>query len=130
MKLKLDENLSDQLKTILATLGHDAHTVGDEGLIGRPDADVAAAALAEGRMLFTLDLDFADIRRFPPGTHPGIVLFRPGSFGPLEITRFVAEFARTCDLSTFAGCLAVVEPTRVRVRRPDPSPPDTHESPP
>ena len=77
MKIKLDENLSRHLKPILVGFEHDVLTAADEGLLSRPDTEVAAASLKEGRMLFTLDLEFADLRKYPPGTHPGIILFRP-----------------------------------------------------
>jgi predicted nuclease of predicted toxin-antitoxin system len=72
-------------------------------------------------MLFTLDLDFSDIRAFPPGKHPGIVVFRPSSHGPLEVNRFIIEFVSHQDLPLLSGCLAVVDPDRVRVRRPEQS---------
>jgi len=69
-------------------------------------------------LLFTLDLEFADLRKFPPGTHPGIVLFRPLSMGPLSVNRFILEFVKVTDLTSLAGCIVVVDPTRVRIRRP------------
>lgn len=77
MRIKRDENLSRHLKMSLATIGHDVETVADEGLLSQPDFAKAAAAKAENRVIFTLDSDFADVRRFPPGEHPGVVLFRP-----------------------------------------------------
>jgi predicted nuclease of predicted toxin-antitoxin system len=76
-RLKLDENLSRRLKDEIAALGYDAVTAGDERLLGRSDIVIAEAARAEGRVLLTLDLEFADMRKHPPGSHPGIVLFRP-----------------------------------------------------
>jgi predicted nuclease of predicted toxin-antitoxin system len=118
MKLKLDENLSRHLKPALVELGHDVLTAADEGLLSRPDVEVAACAAREGRMLMTLDIEFADLRKYPPGSHPGTVLFRPGSLGPLAVNRLVADFARATDLSTLAGCVAVVEPHGIRVRQP------------
>jgi hypothetical protein len=42
-------------------------------------------------ILFTLDLEFADLRKFPPGTHPGILLFRPHSMGPLATQQTVSS---------------------------------------
>ena len=124
MRLKLDENLSRHLKPILIALGHDALTTADEGLLSRPDIEVASSAAREGRILLTLDIEFADLRKYPPGSHPGIVLFRPASFGPLSINRFVERFARSTDLSGLCGCVAVVEPRGIRVRRPDQLPPE------
>jgi predicted nuclease of predicted toxin-antitoxin system len=118
MKLKLDENLSRHLKQLLALEGHDASTVMDEDLQGKPDVAVEAAARSEGRMLLTLDVQFVDLRVFRPGEHPGIVLFRPRTRGALAVTQFVLEFVRSTDLSPFAGCVTVVEPGRIRLRRP------------
>ncbi len=70
-------------------------------------------------MILTLDLDFADLRKYPPGTHPGIILFRPDSYGPLAVNRFVEEFVATSDLEALEACLVIVERARVRIRRPD-----------
>ena len=118
MKLKLDENLSRHLKPILEEQNFDVLTVSDEGLLSQDDITIGRAAKTEGRMLFTLDIEFGDLRKYPPGTHPGIVLFRPRSFGPLAVNRFVQEFAKDADLEQFVGCVVVVDPSRVRVRRP------------
>lgn len=118
MKIKLDENLSVRLKDSLQALGHDTLTTADEGLLSKPDVIVAAAAKAEERILFTLDVGVADVRKNPPGSHPGIVLFRPPRLGPLTVNEFVLSFVRGNDLSPLAGCLVVVDSQRVRVRRP------------
>jgi len=120
MRLKLDENLSRHLKQVLAGLHHDVTTAGEENLLSQPDPVVARAAKSEARMLFTLDIEFGDLRKYAPGTHPGIVLFRPGSFGPLAVNELVRSFVAGTNLSGFEGCVVVVEPSRVRVRRPRP----------
>lgn len=85
MRLKLDENLSRHLKPVLIALGHDVLTAADEDLLSSPDVQVAACAAREDRMLLTLDIEFADLRKYPPGSHPGIMLFRPASLGPLSV---------------------------------------------
>jgi len=118
VKLKLDETLSRHLKPILEALGHDVTTAAEQRLLSKPDTAVASAAKSGERMLLSLDLEFADLRKYPPGGHPGIVVFRPRSFGPLAVNRFVEGFVRDTDLKLLAGCVAIVEPTRVRVRRP------------
>jgi predicted nuclease of predicted toxin-antitoxin system len=118
MKRKLDENLSRPLKPVLIGLGHDVLTAADESLLSHPDTEVAACAAREGRILLSRDIEFADLRKYPPGSHPGIILFRPVSLGPLSVNRFIERFVRTTDLSTLSGCVAVVEPRGVRVRQP------------
>jgi len=117
MKIKLDENLSRHLKAPLERFGHEIHTVADEGLIAHPDTEVASAAKNENRMLFTLDVGLADLRRFPPGTHPGILLFRPDTLGPLTVNEFIVAFVKHADLDTLSECLVVVESDRIRIRR-------------
>jgi predicted nuclease of predicted toxin-antitoxin system len=118
VNIKLDENLSRHLKDQLLPLGHNVSTAFEEGLLGKVDVDVSAAAKGEDRMVFTLDLDFADLRKFPPGSHPGIILFRPRSMGPMAVNEFVLKFVRETELASLVRCLAIVEPQRIRVRRP------------
>jgi predicted nuclease of predicted toxin-antitoxin system len=119
MKLKLDGNLSRHLKPVLTGLGHDVLTAADENLLSRPDTEVAAVSMKEGRMLLTLDVEFADLRKYPPGTHPGIILFRPPSCGPLTVNKFIADFVRSAKLEELASSVAIVDPARVRVRAPE-----------
>jgi predicted nuclease of predicted toxin-antitoxin system len=117
-KLKVDENLSVQLKSALSRLGYNVETARDEGLLGQSDTEIASAAGKGDRVLLTLDLEFGDLRKHPPGNHPGIVLFRPRSFGPLAVNHFVEGFLKSIDLMDFPGCIIIVDPSKVRVRRP------------
>jgi predicted nuclease of predicted toxin-antitoxin system len=120
MKIKLDENLSNDHTALLRQHGHDADRVHDQGMSGASDDAVWARVCAEGRFLITLDLDFSDIRRFPAGSHPGILLQRPlrqSVAGVLSIlTRLLASEE---GLESFARCLAVADDYSTRVRRPD-----------
>lgn len=118
MKLKLDENLSRHLKPVLLGLGHDVLTAADENLLSHPDTEIAQAAKEEQRMLLTLDVEFADLRKYPPGSHPGVILFRPLSLSPLSVNAFITDFVRRTDLDKLAACVAVVDPVHVRIRSP------------
>lgn len=118
MKLKLDENLSRHLAPRVAAQGYDVSTAADEDLLGHPDYEVASAARAEGRIVLTLDVGFANLRDYPAGTHWGIIVFRLRTLGPLPIMDAVEAFVRDHDLAEFSGCVVTVEPGRVRVRRP------------
>jgi predicted nuclease of predicted toxin-antitoxin system len=118
VKIKLDENLSRHLKDSLLQKGHDVTTAFDQGLLGKSDRDVAAAAKQEDRVVLTLDLEFADLRKFPPGSSPGVVVFRPRSMGPLAVNQFILRFLTQTNLEELANCTVVVEPHRVRARRP------------
>lgn len=122
MRLKLDENLPVSLKTRLVALGFDADTVLDEGLQGRSDHDVFAAAQAERRLLVTQDLDFSDVRTFAPGTHSGVVLVRLPEADQWQLADFVAACFALDESRSWAGCFVVVTPAKVRVLRPPTQP--------
>jgi predicted nuclease of predicted toxin-antitoxin system len=119
MRIKLDENLSVRLKPFLHESGHNVSTVKDESLLSHPDTAIASACRAEDRMLFTLDIEFADLRKYPPGSHPGIVLFRPVSYGPLSTINYVMSFLKKVNIVKLRGCVTVVDPSAVRVRKPE-----------
>jgi len=76
VRFKVDENLPSDLVEVLREGGHDAASAHDEGLGGASDPRLLDAATSEGRVLMTFDLDFADVRAYPPGSHRGIVVFR------------------------------------------------------
>ena len=77
LRLKLDENMPQRAESALRDLGVDVETARSEGLAGATDPVLLAACTAEERVLVTLDLDFADMRAYPPGSHPGIWVPRP-----------------------------------------------------
>jgi len=119
MKLKIDENLSRHLKGLLSCLGHDVVSAADEGLLSRPDTVIAAAARSEGRLLLTLDVEFGNLTKYPPGSHPGIILFRPRTLGPIADNEFIEGFFLYTPVDSLAGCVVVVDPWRTRVRWPE-----------
>ena len=77
LRFKLDENLPGDAVSFLRSEGHDVHTVRDERLEGGRDQDVFDASQTEERILVTFDLDFSDIRAYPPEHHHGIWILRP-----------------------------------------------------
>ena len=68
LKFKLDENLPAETVDLLAQAGFDAATVHGQRLTGEADQKIASACQLEQRVLITLDLDFGDIRAYPPKT--------------------------------------------------------------
>lgn len=76
MRFKTDENLPEESAAVLREAGHDAHTVREQTLGGHPDDDVAAVCKREQRALVTLDLDFSDIRSYPPEELEGLIVLR------------------------------------------------------
>jgi predicted nuclease of predicted toxin-antitoxin system len=91
MRAKLDENMPVEAVELLRAAGWMCDTVHDEGLAGADDPTVAAACEAEARVLFTLDLDFADVRAYPPNKYVGIVVFRPAEPSRRQVLQLVAR---------------------------------------
>lgn len=118
MKVKLDENIPSRVGAILADAGHDVDTVVDEGLAGADDPTVSAAATAEERLVVTLDRGFGDIRRYPPGSHAGILVLRVDDQAAPAVTHAVEQLLESVDLEELAGCVAVFRDGDLRVRRP------------
>jgi predicted nuclease of predicted toxin-antitoxin system len=46
------------------------------GVAGASDPDVRLRAIATGRILVTLDGDFANVLRYPPSSTPGVIRLR------------------------------------------------------
>ncbi len=118
MRFKLDENLPADLADHLREAGHDVADVVEEGLGGQDDPLVFNAAKKERRTLLTFDLDFADIRRYPPGTHHGIVVFRLEDQRWLSLRERVDRLLSVGSLGHLGGGLAIVNESRVRFKRP------------
>lgn len=119
MKLKLDENLPHDLADALSRQGHAVDPVLNEHLGGRKDPVVVQAATDDDRMVVTLDRGVGDIRSFPPGSHPDVVVLRPSSQDPASILALVDRLLDVHELEEFSRCVVSVEPQRARVRRPD-----------
>ncbi|HET6854565.1 MAG TPA: DUF5615 family PIN-like protein [Pyrinomonadaceae bacterium] len=117
MKIKLDHNLSRHLRDALEEFGHDVDTAFDEGLGRATDKEVLHEASEQGRILFTLDKDFLNLKTYPPNRHGGVVVFRPSRQGAIAVTNMVEAFVRSADLRQYRRRTAVVERTRIRIFR-------------
>jgi predicted nuclease of predicted toxin-antitoxin system len=118
VRIKLDENLPVSLAAALIERGHDVETVADEGLVGAADVSVLSHTVSEGRMIFTLDRGFGDVRAYPPGAHPGIIVLRPGDQSARAATQLALLLLEEHDLEDLMGTVAIAQPGRLRVRRP------------
>lgn len=101
---------------MLRAAGHDAMTTRDQGMTKAKDPVIAQVCRAEGRARVTFDLDFGDVRAFPPGDHPGLIVLRakhPDKPTLLRLTEKVAGMLETVPL---AGMLWIVTEERYRVR--------------
>ena len=116
MRFKIDENLPPECAELLAAAGHDASTVPDERLGGSADPQIALVCRREGRALITLDLDFADIRHYPPEEMPGTVVMRLNNQSKPYLLRIFARMIPDLAREPLVGNLWIVEDDRIRIR--------------
>jgi uncharacterized protein with PIN domain len=120
MRFKLDENLSHSVAALLRAAGHDVTTVRDEQLQGASDEKLFDVSVRESRALVTLDRDFGQVLRFPPGTSSGIIVVDPGPSGSHRaLLARVRELLAIVETHSPERTLWIVEPGRLRIHLSD-----------
>ncbi|MDD4890207.1 MAG: DUF5615 family PIN-like protein [Phycisphaerae bacterium] len=117
MRLKTDENIHPEVAVALRRRGHDALTVWDQGMRGAPDDDLFAICANESRVLLTLDLDFADIRHYPPRQCAGIIVFRLAKQSRSQLLARVESVFWFVETRLEPGDLWIISDASIRVRR-------------
>ncbi|MDH5540544.1 MAG: DUF5615 family PIN-like protein, partial [Rhizobacter sp.] len=112
LRFKLDENLPSAAEVLLREMGHDAETALSERLGGAADSALLDACQAEDRVLVTLDLDFADIRAYPPAEHSGVWVLRPAQQSIEGIVDLLRGAARLLAKEPVVRRLWIVEKER------------------
>ncbi|MDS4019458.1 MAG: DUF5615 family PIN-like protein [Candidatus Competibacter sp.] len=125
MRFKIDENLPVEVAKLLRRHQHDAATVIEQRLAGQPDAHIAGICQTEQRALITLDLDFADIRRYPPADHAGIIVLRPATQSIPAVLSLIQRLVPLLNREPITGALWIVDESRVRIRGGAPTPSST-----
>jgi len=110
VRLELDENIGRRGVQLFQSSGHDVATVHDQGLRGAPDEVLFDVCAREGRILITLDRDFAEVLRFPPNRSAGIVILDSRPQATLETLQArLRDFLSAAEKHSPAGALWIVE---------------------
>jgi len=120
MRFLIDANLPRSVIAAVQRVGHEVEFARDIGLGAAPDDQIAAYAHENMAAILTRDLDFADIRRYPPEKYHGIVVLRLSDAAVAQeivsvVERFMLEPA---FIRALARRLAIVDADRVRFRPP------------
>ena len=119
MRFKVDENLPVEIAELIRHRGHDALTATQQQLGGRPDKLLSEVCVLENRCLVTLDLDFADIRTYPPSQQTGIIVLRPSVQTIAALVKMVGRILPLLDNEVVTSRLWIVDESRVRIRGDD-----------
>lgn len=116
-RFKIDENLPIEVAEKFRAAGHDAMTIFDQGMVGDLDPNVASVCKAESRVLVTLDLDFSDIRTYPPPDYPGIIILRARNQAKPTVLALVKQLIGLLKTNEpISGHLWIVQETGLRIR--------------
>jgi predicted nuclease of predicted toxin-antitoxin system len=116
MRFKIDENLHADAAELLRQHGHDTMTVHEQGLQGGADADIANVCRQEGRAVITLDLDFSDVRHYPPADYQGLIVLRLNDQSRASVLNIIGRISPLLGVEPLVGNLWIVQETGVRIR--------------
>ena len=92
--------------------------VRDVGLRGHADEEIADYAKTRNLIVLSADLGFANILRFPIGSHPGIAVARfPSEMPSEQVNQALVVALRTVTVEDLRGSVMIIEPGRVRLRK-------------
>ena len=118
MKFLVDEDILYKTAAHLVDLGYDAKHVRDVGLKGRTDEEIIGFARANGLVLITMDSDFSDIRKYPPGTHPGIIRIKLRYPPVHRVNKILTNLLIKIQDLKINGCLVIADYYHFRIKYP------------
>jgi len=87
----------------------------EQALGGAADVRVLETCQREGLALVTLDLGFANIQRYPPARHPGIMVLRLGTQAHGAVAGALTSALQMLEREALVGRLWIVEVGRIRI---------------
>jgi hypothetical protein len=89
----------------------------EQGLQGTPDNPLLSLIQSESRWLITADKGFADLRRYPPGSHCSMILLRVSEQSRRAYMELAGLMLDRVDLDGLGGAVVVATGRSVRIRR-------------
>ncbi|HEC99350.1 MAG TPA: hypothetical protein ENN18_03075 [Proteobacteria bacterium] len=118
LKFVIDEDMPRSTAGTLKAKGFEALDVRDCGLRGQSDEEVFKFAQREKAIILTGDMGFANLLRYPIGSHVGIVIAHfPNEISTSELTGQIIKAFINLTETDFSGNLIILEPGRIRIRR-------------
>lgn len=117
MKFLIDNAISPSVAAHLREAGHNALHVRELGKQTASDRELTAIALEQDRVIVSTDSDFAGIVTHARSAKPSLILCRGElNHQPDRQVRLLAAHLMLIHDALEAGCIAIIEPARLRVR--------------
>jgi predicted nuclease of predicted toxin-antitoxin system len=114
MRLYLDQMLRRDLADLLRGVGHDVLRASEAGQARATDDLILARALAEQRILITLDEHFGDWAVLPLNRHPGVIRLKIHPPTTEALAARLVPFLQSYPAPSFENHLVIVGPSRER----------------
>jgi predicted nuclease of predicted toxin-antitoxin system len=116
MKLLADECVYQATVTLLRSWGYDTVTVQEARLAGKPDEEILAFAVAHERVLLTIDMDFSNIRHYPPKAHTGIIVLKIRPRSEDDVHAVLKHLLENTPEEKVSKSLVMVDQSKYRIR--------------
>jgi predicted nuclease of predicted toxin-antitoxin system len=114
LKVLVDVSAGKPVADLIRSLGHDTAFVRDRDPT-MPDVDILAWAVAEGRLVVTMDKDFGNLVFRSGRPHAGVLLLRLEAARLAEKVRVVTDIF-TAHAANLPGRFSVYQGGRLRIR--------------
>jgi predicted nuclease of predicted toxin-antitoxin system len=116
MNIFADECVYKVTVDLLRSWGHDVLTAQDVGLAGKPDEEILAYATLHERVLFTIDMDFSNIRHYAPKSHKGIIVAKIRPRNQDAVHKVLKYTLNHIQPERISKSLVIVDQSKFRIR--------------
>jgi predicted nuclease of predicted toxin-antitoxin system len=117
MKLLLDQGAPRTSAALLRRAGFDAVHAGEIGMAEALDDEILRRAVAEDRMIVTLDADFHAQLALSAANKPSVIRVRIEGLQAEAFVELLTQVLERCGGDLEAGAVVSVQETRIRIRR-------------
>jgi len=114
LKLYLDQMLRLDVAQALRGEGHDVIRTSEVGQARADDYEILQKAIAENRILVTLDEHFGDWVILPLSKHPGVIRLKTHPTTSKNVIKFLLPFLRLHFSEQFKNHLVILSPKRAK----------------
>ena len=113
-RLYLDQMLRLDVSQALRGEGHDVIRTSEVGQARADDYEILQKAIAENRILVTLDEHFGDWVILPLSKHPGVIRLKTHPTTSKNVIKFLLPFLRLHFSEQFKNHLVILSPKRAK----------------
>ena len=118
MRFLLDADIPRSSAQVLRKLRYEVIDVRDINLGNATDEEIIKYAKENNFILVTRDIEFANVLRYPVGSHVGIVVLRlPFDFTSEQINSVLYDFIKSVKIEELVNSVTIVELGKYRIRR-------------